>query len=61
VIWEGAGAPDGVGVQARREFDEAVAAMQDADNVAASGWTEVVLEGPDGMYERTRRADHVGV
>lgn len=52
LIWEGAGSPEGAGAEARVRFTQAAAQMWETGD-----WTEVVLEGPDGMFDRVRYED----
>lgn len=48
VIFEISGTPDGAGVKAREVFNGEAAALAAGD----SPYTEIVLEGPNGLFDR---------
>lgn len=51
VIFEITGTPEIAGAQARRVAEEAAHEMV----AGATHWDEVVLEGPNGLFERWKR------
>jgi hypothetical protein len=50
------GFPEQAGVEARAVYDRSVQAMQ-TGAPEAEFWSDVILEGPNGLFERTRRRE----